>query len=74
MFAAKARPYLSEAPWVSSLPYPQTLDKAGKACQGQTLELIMNICKLQPQFFCNFGPELILLVHKNGYIHEIKGS
>jgi hypothetical protein len=23
--------------WVSSWPYPQTLDKSGKACQGETL-------------------------------------
>jgi hypothetical protein len=23
--------------WVGPLPYPQTLDLAGKSCQGQTL-------------------------------------
>jgi hypothetical protein len=28
-----------------SWPYPQTLDKAKKACQGQTLKLKTNICK-----------------------------
>jgi len=27
-------------------PYPQTLDYAGEACQGQTLELIAKIQKL----------------------------
>jgi hypothetical protein len=31
-----------------SWPYPQTLDKAGKACQGQTLQFIANINKLRP--------------------------
>ncbi len=30
-------------------PYPQTIDQAGKACQEQTLQLIMEICELQPQ-------------------------
>ncbi len=34
--------------WVGSWPYPQTLDKAGKACQGQTLQLITNNGKLRP--------------------------
>ncbi len=29
-------------------PYVQTLDKAGKACQVQTLHFIMSIRKLQP--------------------------
>ncbi len=28
--------------------FPQTLDLAGKACQGQTLYLILKIRKLQP--------------------------
>jgi hypothetical protein len=38
MFAGKAGAYLSEAPFgVGSWPYPQTLDLAEKACQGQTL-------------------------------------
>ncbi len=32
---------------VGSWPYPQPLDQAGKACQGQTLQLKMNISKLQ---------------------------
>jgi hypothetical protein len=29
-------------------PYPQKLDYAVEACQGQTLQLIMKICKLRP--------------------------
>jgi hypothetical protein len=32
---------------IKSWPYPQTLDKAGKACQGQTLYLITKISKLR---------------------------
>ncbi len=52
MFASKARAYLSEAPLMystlSQAPHPQTLDKAGKACQGQTLQLITKICKFRP--------------------------
>ncbi len=28
-------------------PYPETLDQAGKASQGQTLQLIVKICKLR---------------------------
>jgi len=28
--------------------YPQTLDCAGKACEGQTLQHITKICKLRP--------------------------
>jgi hypothetical protein len=46
MFASKPRAYPSEATFqvslVGSLPYPQTLGFAGKAC-----EHIMNIHKLQ---------------------------
>ena len=42
MFAGKAGAYPIEAPFgrstrVGSWPHPQTLDWAGKACQGQTL-------------------------------------
>ncbi len=46
MFAGKALQVLHSevGPW----PYPETLDLAGKACQGQTLELITKIRKLQP--------------------------
>jgi hypothetical protein len=46
MFVSKAKDYLKEAPgfW----PYPQTLDKAVTAFQGQTLQLIINIGKLKP--------------------------
>jgi len=36
-------------------PYPQTLDLAGKVCQEQTLQLIMNICKLQAEKVFNIG-------------------
>ncbi len=43
MLTGKAGAYPSEAPFrcsslgVGSLPHPQTLDLAGKACQGQML-------------------------------------
>jgi hypothetical protein len=53
MFADKARANPSEPPFkystnrAGSWPYPQTLDKAGKACQEQTLFLTMKIRKLQ---------------------------
>ncbi len=33
---------------VGSYPCPQTLDLAKRACQGQTLSLIVNIYKLHP--------------------------
>ncbi len=36
MFVSRAGAYQS-AHWVGSRPYPQALDKAGKACQGQIL-------------------------------------
>jgi hypothetical protein len=38
-------------------PYPQTLDSAGKACQGQTLQLITNISKLQKKCFITLVPD-----------------
>jgi hypothetical protein len=52
LFERKAGPsqgeHLKEAPFRASFwPYPQTLDLAGKACQGQTLYLITNIHKLR---------------------------
>jgi hypothetical protein len=62
MFASKPGDYLSEASFRLSpigskvWPYPQTLDKAGKACQGQTL--VNNGHKM----FYNIGPGLIYLV------------
>jgi hypothetical protein len=52
-FVRKAGAYPSPAPKrnsqfrVDSWFYQQTSDKAGKACQRQTLPLIMKICKLQ---------------------------
>jgi len=52
-FVVKTGAYPSEAPIKvrhsrgGSWPYPQTLDKAGKACQGQTLLSITKMCKLQ---------------------------
>jgi methionine synthase II (cobalamin-independent) len=48
MFADKARAYPSEPPFryytniVGSWPYPQTLDKAEKAWQEQTLAFYKN--------------------------------
>jgi hypothetical protein len=37
-------------------PYPQALDWAGKAYQGQTLELIMKIKKNGRKKFYSIGP------------------
>ena len=37
-------------------PYLQTLDQAGKACQGQTHQLIKRIRKLRTKKFYNIGP------------------
>ncbi len=36
----------------------QPLDLAGKACQGQTLWLITEICKLRTKKFYNIGPRV----------------
>ncbi len=36
--------------------YPQTLDYAGKACQGQTLKLIMKRITYGRKQFYNIGP------------------
>ena len=49
---------LSGAPlWGRLLAYPQTLDKAEKARQRQTLKVITNICKLQKKkSYITFGP------------------
>jgi hypothetical protein len=45
MFASKAR------------AYPRALNEAGKACQGQTLQLIMDNCKLNlSKSVIIFGP------------------
>jgi hypothetical protein len=42
--------------WVGSWPHPQTLDLAGKACQGQTLWLITNIVNYARKSLQNIGP------------------
>ncbi len=56
MFACKAGAYPSEAPFQDRLlASPQTLDQAGKACQGQTLQLFTKICKLRTKKFYNIG-------------------
>ncbi len=39
-----------------SLPYPQTLKKTRKACQGLTLQLIKKIRSLRANRSCNIGP------------------
>jgi hypothetical protein len=39
-------------------PYLQTLDQAGKVCQGQTLQLITKVRKLWTKKFYNIGPWL----------------
>jgi hypothetical protein len=42
---------------VGSWPYPQTLEKAEIACQGQTLQLYMEIRKLRmKKSIVTFGP------------------
>ncbi len=38
-------------------PYLQTLDQAGEACQGQTLQLITKIRKLRPQKVLQCKPQ-----------------
>ncbi len=43
-----------------AMPYLQILDQAGKACQGQTLQLITEIRKLRPKKFYNIGPSSVL--------------
>jgi hypothetical protein len=51
MFAGKAGAYPSESPLgdsrVDSWPYQQTLNKAGKACQGQNTLAYSKIRKLR---------------------------
>ncbi len=37
--------------------YPQTLDWTGKACQGQTFQLITYMNKLRKKKSYNIGPE-----------------
>ncbi len=55
MFVGKAGAYLiveqlkCTFTWVGSWPFLQSLDKDGKACQGQTLLLIAKNCKLRPE-------------------------
>jgi hypothetical protein len=44
MFVIKARSFPLDGLW----PYPLTLDKAGKAFQKQTLQLIMDNRKITP--------------------------
>jgi hypothetical protein len=63
MFVDKARAYPSEPPFrystnrAGSWLYPQTLDKAGKACQEQTLSLTTKIRKLRTKkSFITLGP------------------
>jgi hypothetical protein len=43
------------------VPNPQTLDKAGKAHQGQTLQLIAKICKLRKKSFITLFPRVSVL-------------
>ncbi len=49
IFAGKARSLPQSGAPKNVQPYSQTLDQAGQACQGQTLQLIANICKLRTQ-------------------------
>jgi hypothetical protein len=48
-FASKGKAYPSEA------PYPQTLDKGGKACQEQMFKHIGPVCKLQKNKLFEYG-------------------
>ncbi len=45
---------------VGSWPHPKTLDQAGKACQGQTLQLITKIRKLLPLKVLQYIPLAVL--------------
>jgi hypothetical protein len=38
-----------------SWPHPQTLDEAGKACHGQTLDFIQKSVNYEHKKFYNFG-------------------
>ncbi len=61
-FANKTGAYPSGAPFRNSTlraiygTYPQTLDKAGKACKGQTHWLITKILNYDRKKFYNIGP------------------
>ncbi len=73
MFLSKARAYLIEAPPECSTlehSYPQTLDYAEKACQGQTLYLIVKIRMLG--FFSSrpFQPSLMFVDKARAYPSE----
>jgi hypothetical protein len=46
---------------VVSCPYPPRLDWTGKACQGQTLQLNLNIHKLWKKKLYKIGPRAIKL-------------
>jgi hypothetical protein len=53
--------HLSDVPLYGRLlALLQTLDFAGKACQGQTLQLIMKILKLWTRKFYNTGPSRVI--------------
>ncbi len=41
---------------VGSWPHPQVLDNVGIVCQGQPLQLITKILKLQTKKLCNLSP------------------
>ncbi len=43
---------------IGSWPHPQTLDKAGKACQKQTLQLITKSLNYGSKIFYSTGPSL----------------
>ncbi len=75
MFVIQARAYHSESTFqmlhsgVGSCPYPQTL-VAGKACQGQTPELITNIHKLRTKSSIILAPGFNVVKYVTAEIYE----
>jgi hypothetical protein len=49
--------------WVGSWPYPQTLDKAAKTCQGQKLGLIKTFVYYRSKKFIILGTGACTLQH-----------
>ncbi len=52
-------------PRVRPSPCPQTIDQAGKACQGRTPQLTTKIRKLRTNFFSNIGPRSGFVEHQS---------
>ncbi len=52
-------------------PYLQTLDQAGKACQGQNIQLITHIDKVSRKKFYKLGPGPLSESNKRIYIRKV---